>query len=55
MEGLLLLRESVGNEKRPLSWVVGDQGVDRWTPPSKRDLKDAERMRATNLRSPEEI
>ena len=55
MEGLLLLREAVGNEKRPLSWMVGDQGVEKWSPPSMRDLKDAERMRATDLRSPEEI
>ncbi len=55
MEGLLLLREAVGNEKRPLSWVVGDQGVERFTPPSMRDNKNAERMRATDVRSPEEI
>ncbi len=55
MEGLLLLRESVGNEKRPLSWVVGEQGVERMEPPSNRDIKNAERMRATDLRSPEEI
>ena len=55
MEGLLLLREAVGNEKRPLSWMVGDQGVERWEAPSNRDIKNAERMRATDLRSPEEI
>ncbi len=55
MEGLLLLREAVGNEKRPLSWVLGDQGVEKWSPPSMRDIKDAERMRTMDLRSPEEI
>src|SRR5690242_2777880 len=27
IEGLLLLRDAVGVEKRPLSWVVGPQGV----------------------------
>ena len=27
MEGLLLLRDMVGTEKRPLSWVVGPQGI----------------------------
>src|SRR5690606_9927311 len=27
MDGLVLLSESVGKEKRPLSWVIGDQGI----------------------------
>ncbi len=55
MEGLLLLREAVGNEKRPLCWAVGDQGVEQWEPPSNRDMNRAERMRATVLRTPDEI
>ena len=55
MEGLLLLRDAVGNERRPLSWMLGDQGVMRAPPPSMRDLKHAERMKKTVLRSPEEI
>ena len=29
LEGLLLLQNAVGNERRPLSWVVGPQEVDR--------------------------
>jgi NADH-quinone oxidoreductase subunit B len=29
MEGLLLLREAVGKEHRPLSWVLGPQGIER--------------------------
>ena len=29
MEGLLLLQAAVGTEERPLSWVVGPQGVQR--------------------------
>ena len=29
VEGLLLLQKAVGNERRPLSWVVGPQGVER--------------------------
>ncbi len=55
MEGLLLLREAVGNEKRPLCWAVGDQVVERWEPPSMRDQKRAERMRANVLRTPDQI
>jgi len=54
-EGLLLLGKAVGTEKRPLSWVVGPQGVQRPAMPSMRDLKRSERQRATNLRTPDEV
>ena len=37
MEGLMLLAESVGKEKRPLSWVIGEQGVIR---PEKISVKE---------------
>jgi NADH-quinone oxidoreductase subunit B len=52
LEGLVLLRESVGREQRPLSWVVGDQGIIKPEPPSLRDLKRAERSQVTILRPP---
>jgi NADH-quinone oxidoreductase subunit B len=55
LEGVLLLREAVGNERRPLSWVVGDQGVQRRPMPSMRDLKAPSRRRAGKLRTPEEL
>jgi NADH-quinone oxidoreductase subunit B len=55
MEGLLLLQKAVGTERRPLSWVVGEQTVERPPPPSMRDLKRAERLKVTSLRSPDEI
>jgi NADH-quinone oxidoreductase subunit B len=55
MEGLVLLQQSVGKEKRPLSWVVGPQGVVRPERPSLRDLKRPERQKATVLRSPDEV
>src|ERR671936_1906109 len=29
LEGVLLLRDAVGKEKRPLSWVIGPQGVEK--------------------------
>ena len=45
LEGLLLLQNAVGNERRPLSWVVGPQGVDRPELPSMRDMKAAERQK----------
>jgi len=54
MEGLLLLRDAVGTEKRPLSWVIGPQGIERPVMPANRDLKRAERQRMTVLTSPDE-
>src|SRR6185437_6694936 len=55
MQGLVLLADAVGKEKRPLSWVIGPQGIERPAGESQRDLKRTERMRATNLRSPDEV
>ncbi len=55
MEGLLLLQKAVGTEKRPLSWVVGPQGVFRPPGPSLRDLKRPERRKETFLRPPDSI
>jgi NADH-quinone oxidoreductase subunit B len=55
MEGLNLLQDAVGNETRPLSWVIGPQEVKRGPRPSMRDLKRAERQKATTLRSPDHV
>jgi len=55
MEGLLLLREKLGAERRPLSWVAGPQGVIQPDPPCMRDLKRQERAAATVLPSPDEV
>lgn len=55
MEGLLLLRDKVGKERRPLSWVVGPQGVERAPMPVQRDKKAEERRAMTTLRNPDEL
>ncbi len=55
MEGLTMLQESVGQEKRPFSWVLGPQGVEKGKFPVQRDLKRPERQQATVLRSPDEV
>lgn len=54
-QGLLLLQQAVGTERRPLSWVVGSQGISRKAMPSQRDLHREERMRTTNLRPIDEV
>jgi NADH-quinone oxidoreductase subunit B len=53
MEGLVLLSESIGKEKRPLSWVVGPQGVYRADMPVMRDVKRPERQKQTFLAPPD--
>lgn len=55
MQALMLLQESIGKERRPLSWVVGDQGVYRANMQSERERKHGERIAVTNLRTPDEI
>ena len=55
MEGLLLLRESIGKEERPLSWVIGPQGVHQMEKPSMRDLKMEERIKMGKIRPMNEI
>jgi NADH-quinone oxidoreductase subunit B len=55
LEGLMLLQSAVGSEKRPLSWVAGPRGVIKGDCRSMRDMKSNDRMRTTELRSPDEI
>jgi NADH-quinone oxidoreductase subunit B len=56
LEGLLLLRESIGKEKRPLSWAIGPQGiVTRQERPSQRDLKAEERRKMGKIRPMNEM
>jgi NADH-quinone oxidoreductase subunit B len=55
LEGLTLLQKAVGTEKRPLSWAVGPQGVERAPMPSLRDLKRPVRGQATELRTIDQV
>jgi NADH-quinone oxidoreductase subunit B len=55
LEGLMLLQNSIGTERRPLSWMVGPQGVQKVERPSFRDLKREARRAATDLPSPDHV
>ncbi len=55
LEGLMLLQASVGHEKRPLSWVVGPQGVYKAEHGFMRDIKQDERRKMTTLRPPDTV
>ncbi|HTX89171.1 MAG TPA: NADH-quinone oxidoreductase subunit NuoB [Bacteroidales bacterium] len=56
LEGLLLLRQAISTEQRPLSWVVGPQGIlTRHHQPSQRDKKSEERMKMGKIRPMNEV
>jgi NADH-quinone oxidoreductase subunit B len=55
LEGLVLLQQAVGTERRPLSWLVGPQGVERAPKPSLRDRKLTQRRQQSQLRPPDTV
>ena len=55
LQALMILQEQIGKERRPLSWVVGDQGVYKPELTPKRDEKNAERIEVVNLRTPDNV
>ena len=55
IQGLNLLQDAIGQERRPLSWMVGEQGVYKANLPAQRDLKQEERCAVQVLRSPDQI
>jgi NADH-quinone oxidoreductase subunit B len=55
LEGLLLLQNMVGSERRTLSWVVGDGQVIKPELPVMRDLKREERRAMTGIRPQDEV
>jgi NADH-quinone oxidoreductase subunit B len=55
MQGLIMLQDAIEQERRPLSWVVGDQQVIKPQMPSRRDLLQKERNQAKELRGPTKV
>ena len=55
MEGLLLLQAQVSIEKRPLSWVLGAENVQKPTGISLRDLKRSARAETGALPTPDGV
>lgn len=53
MEGLTLLAERVGQETRPLSWMIGEQGVIRPEKVSVKERKREYRRKMVEFRSPD--
>lgn len=56
LEGLILLQDSIGRERRPLSWMINDQGIiEKEARPVQRKVKHDDRISATELRSPDDV
>ena len=55
LQGLMLLQDAIRHENRPLSWVLGPDGVEKPSMPSQRDLHTPERIRMTNLPNPDRV
>lgn len=55
MQGLVLLSEAVRQEKRPLSWVIGDQGVIKPELTPMKVQKREERMNMVNFKTIDEV
>ena len=54
MQGLMMLQESVGKERRPLSWVIGPQEVIKPEKISMKEVKREEHKAVGFLRTPDE-
>jgi len=55
LEALGLLQDTIGKERRPLSWAIGPQGVIRPERPCQRDIKRAARTSTRDLRTIDSI
>lgn len=55
MQGLVLLSNAVREEKRPLSWVIGEQGVIKPEMPPMKQQKREERMNMVNFSGADQI
>jgi NADH-quinone oxidoreductase subunit B len=55
MQGLTLLADSVGKERRPLSWTIGEQGIIRPEKISVKATKHEARQAMVDFRTPDQI
>ena len=55
MQGLVLLGEQAKKERRPLSWMIGEQGVIKPQMTPMKEQKRKERMEMINFRSADEV
>ncbi|QCI23182.1 NuoB/complex I 20 kDa subunit family protein [Buchnera aphidicola] len=55
IDGLMLLQKSISKERRPLSWVIGEQGVYRANFPSEKSKRRERHISIKTLRSQDKV
>ena len=55
LEAILLLRDQVGQEKRPLNWRIDSRGIIQPAEPAMKDLKGPDRLKMREIRSPDQL
>lgn len=55
LQGLQLLQDSINKERRPLSWVIGDQNIDRYDMPNQKQKKYINRIKIKKIRTPNNV
>lgn len=55
LQGLTMLQEKVGSERRPLSWTINDQGISTGKLPSQREEKRRMNEHTEQLRGPDSV
>ena len=55
LQGLMMLQEQVGRERRPLSWTINNQGVHTAPLPGHKQEKREQNSRTYELRNPNDI
>ena len=56
LQGLTLLQDSIGKKRRPISWVINDQGIyEREKVEIQRESRLKDRISAKELVSPDEV
>ncbi|HLS30325.1 MAG TPA: NADH-quinone oxidoreductase subunit NuoB [Flavobacteriaceae bacterium] len=55
LEGIVQLQDVIGTEKRPLNWMIGDQGVQKQKLTSLKSRKREERMKMGKIRPPDSV
>lgn len=55
LQGLIMLQEQVGKERRPLNWTINDQGIYTGPAPGHREEKRAQNQKTYELRGPDGV
>lgn len=55
IQALMLLQKSIDKERRPLSWILKDQGIYKANMKSERKIKKEKRIKIKELRTPDSI